>query len=57
MISIILTKVKVMYDYFIIFIHENCMISTFYKKNLNHFFNDQKASKEAIRPKMFIKNF
>ena len=29
----------------------------FLSKILNHFCNDQKASKEAIGPKMFIKNF
>ena len=29
----------------------------FFIKNFKSFFNDQKASKEAIRPKMFIKNF
>ena len=29
----------------------------FYEKSFKSFFNEQKASKEAIRPKMFIKKF
>ena len=37
--------------------HENCTINFFPSKTLDSFFNGHKASKEANRPNIFIKNF